>query len=173
LAEDSSDSSDDDDEEATGLLSDDVIGDLCALPATSMKLRVGVDSCVSATVLPEKLFPEYPSQVDALVGRKFRSANAAIIVDKGSKTLRGRVNGSGPVRSAKFRVAAVSRALMCVADMVDRGQRIVFEARNGTDESYIEDVETGVRTPLTRINRIYEFVIDVEPVPASGFTRRR
>ena len=137
-----------------------------------MKLRVGVDSCASATVLPEKLFPFYPLITDALVGRTFRSANAAVIVDKGSKTLRGRVNGSGPVRIAKFRVAAVSRALMCVADMVDRGQRVVFEARNGADASYIEDVETGTRTPLTRVNRIYEFVIDVEPAPASGFTRR-
>ena len=67
------------------------------------------------------------------------------------------------MRSASFRVAKVSRPLMCVADMVDKGQTIVFtRGRDGRDASYMLDGGTGVQTAIDRRNKVYEIPFHVD-----------
>ena len=89
-----------------------------------------------------------------------------MIPDQGSRKIIGKIGNGGPLRSARFRVAKVSRALMCVADMVDQGQRVVFElGADGKDGSYVLDRKTGIQTPIERRNRVYEFVLEVPPYP--------
>ena len=75
------------------------------------------------------------------------------------------------MRSAKFRLAKVFRALMCVADMVDRNQKVIFEKVDGVDKSRVADLATGTETQLVRRSQIYEMVMEV--VAARGFPRQR
>ena len=73
----------------------------------------------------------------------------------------GRVGAQGPSRTARFRVAKVSRALMSVADMVDRGQKVIFDKIDGKDCSRSVDKASGIETPIKRVNMIYEFELHV------------
>jgi len=59
---------------------------------------------------------------------------------------------------------------MCVADMVDHGQKIVFEAKDGKDVSRLIDNNTGHVTALRRRNNVYELDLHVM---APGFHRQR
>ena len=63
---------------------------------------------------------------------------------------------------------------MCVADMVDRNQKVIFEKVDGVDKSRVIDLATGTETKLVRQNQIYEMVMEVVngPQAALGFPRQ-
>ena len=74
----------------------------------------------------------------------------------------GKLGGTGPDRLAKFRVAKVSRPLMCVADMVDQNQMVVFDKdSDGADCSYIYDKTSKSKYSIPRRNKIYELEMHV------------
>jgi len=138
-------------------------------------IRIGVDSCASATVIPRELCSEFGTIRDDLAGRLYRTANNQGVEDEGLRKVVGRIAGQGDCRLARFRVAKVSRPLMCVADMVDAGQRVVFDRNKaGRDCSYVEDKSTNVKTPIVRKNRVYELELHVERAscPFPGQCRR-
>ena len=70
------------------------------------------------------------------------------------------------IKKMTFQVAHVSKALGSASQMVDHGQRVVFDKdRNGTDISYIENESTQDRTWLRRENGVY--VMDMLIAPPS------
>ena len=77
--------------------------------------------------------------------------------------MRGKASESGPDFGAKFRVAPVSRPLICVAEMVDKGMKVVFGADdNGHDTSHMEIKATGDSLALEPVSNIYELPLHVE-----------
>ena len=116
----------------------------------------------------------FATVTDAQSGRHYRAADGNLVQDRGQRIVMGRVGAKGPLRSAKFRVAKVSRALMCVADMVDNEQRVIFDRTNGVDSSRMIDKATGIETPIVRRNRVYEFDLHVaKSAPFERHCRRR
>ena len=44
-------------------------------------------------MIPEEMFPEFGREIDEVVGRKYRSANKAVLEDQGARVIHGRING--------------------------------------------------------------------------------
>ena len=125
---------------------------------------MGVDSCAAATVVPREVAPDYPAYENRMSvnGEGYRTANGGWVVDEGTKELIGALpsaDGKRQVRGLRTRVAAVSRALASVSEMVDAGHTVVFSK----EMSYAKNLGTGVVTPLTRRNDVYEMELEVAP----------
>ena len=130
----------------------------------SRKIVLGMDSCAATTVAPRDVAPDYPVHENEMSskGEGYRTANGGWVVDEGTKELVGSMesaDGKKRVRGIRARVAAVSRALASVAEMVDAGHTVVF-AKSG---SYAKQEETGVVTPFIRRNNVFEIELDVMP----------
>ena len=125
----------------------------------------GIDICEDMIRAAKQ---DYPAVADSLTGRKYRAANGGVIPDQGSRKVIGRIGDDGPLRSAKFWVAKVSRALMYVADMVDQRQRVIFDRDDDGDCSYILDKKTSIQTRIERRNRVYEPELLGPPYPNGG-----
>jgi len=129
-------------------------------------LRIGVDSCAAASVLPTGSCTEYPVVRDGVTGAKYRAANGAVILDEGERTIYGAFDGHAGVRGARFRVADVSRPLMAIADMLDQGHRIVFDRDDcGQNVSVIVNKKTGKKLPIKERNRTFEIEMRLAPRP--------
>ena len=60
------------------------------------------------------------------------------------------------VRGARFRVAPVSRPLMAISDMLDRGQKVIFERdAHGRNISGIYE-KNGTKIPIDEKKRTFE-----------------
>ena len=109
------------------------------------KLKMGVDSCAGVTAVPSSRFGGYPQHAtrESRLGVGYKTANNQEVPDKGAKHLVGYVKGTEGMRAFKARSADVSRGLMCVAELVDAGHRIIFEKKGGMDVSRAENTENG------------------------------
>ena len=75
------------------------------------------------------------------------------------------------VRKLVFQVAAVSKALGSVSQMVRNGNRVVFDQDgNGNNTSYIEHKGTGQCIPVKLENGVY--VLELLVAPPASFTGR-
>ena len=92
-------------------------------------------------------------------GGTYYTATKEPIVDEGLQVVKGRAHGEGPVLTARFRVAPVSRTLMALSQMVDQGIRLVFDSVDGHDASYMVIKKTGYKIPLVRKNKVYTLPI--------------
>ena len=119
---------------------------------------------------PSEYVPPIPSRKTTLLVGSIGAQNGQGIKDEGKRVVAGRFGGQGPMRRANFRVGKVSRALMCVADMVDAGQKVTFDRDENGDCSTILDKATGTSTPIPRKNKIYAVKLHVPKV--SPFTGR-
>ena len=68
----------------------------------------------------------------------------------------GFMEGSEQLRGIKARVADVTRGLMCVAELVDSGHRLVFDKDMGVDISHMVNKASNVVVPVNRRNNTYE-----------------
>ena len=76
----------------------------------------------------------------------------------------GKVGEHVGVKGARFRVADVSRPLMVISDMPERGQRIVFDRdRNGKNASYAVHKASGQRGLIKEVNRAFEMEMVMAP----------
>ena len=81
-------------------------------------LRVGIDSCAAASVLPRGSCADYP----VLEGGRaisYKTASGHYVNDEGERHLAGRMPGYSQARAAKFRVADVSKPSLSVAEMAE------------------------------------------------------
>ena len=93
--------------------------------------------------------------------------------DEGLRTVYGKVGEHAGVKGARFRVADVSRPVMATSDMLERGQRIVFDRdENGKNASCAEHKASGRRVPIKEINRMYEMETDLAPCPPHSLVWR-
>ena len=136
---------------------------LCPLDVAGLEVRptgsgltIGVDSCAAVSVLPRALYTDRPISKDQQTGTRYMAANGSAIVDEGCRTLYGTFSRGGPTTGARFRVADVSRPLMSIADMLDRGNKVIFERdRNGVNASRVV-TSTGATIPISERKRTFE-----------------
>ena len=112
-------------------------------------LRIGIDSCAAASVLPLDSCPDFRLRRDSESGTRYRTAGGGILTDQGARVVLGRLGQSSVLRAARFRVAPVKRALMSVADLVDKRYRVTFgRGSAGIDTSHLVDEKYGEVGPL-------------------------
>lgn len=122
-------------------------------------VRFGIDSGAAVSVVPMGTAADV-----AMQGRKhhqFRVADGNIIPEMGTKRLYGRPTSFHVRRvtnkEIEVSVAPVSKALLSVSELVDRGYRLMFDTL-----SYLEHKETGEVIYLERRAGIYEIEFELE-----------
>ena len=141
----------------------------CA-PEGESWVTVGDDSGAAATVVPAKLFTDYPLVENEMSksGACYVTANGMKVRDHGTRFLVGTVNGIR--RGLRASAADVTKALASVSDMVDQGHVVVFSK----DRSFAHNPKTKETMEFRKRNRIFEFDVKVEAYGGagpSGFTR--
>lgn len=97
-------------------------------------------------------------------GVTYRTATNQAVKDEGLRELIGRPNGQGEVMGIRARVADVHKALLSVAEVVDKGFRVVFDTdQDGRDTSHMVRKSTGQRVEFRRRNKVYEIDWDILP----------
>ena len=90
----------------------------------------------------------------------YTAADGAKIFNEGQKELYLATQDGRSVRKMKFQVAQVSKAFGSVSQMVDHGNRVVFDTdHQGRDISHIENKKTGKKVWWKREDGVY--VLDV------------
>ena len=131
-------------------------------------MAIGVDSCAAVSVLPKATCTDYPVESDAQTGTRYVAANGSAIRDEGSKVLYGSFGDQKAVKGARFRVAAVSRPLMAIADMLDKGNKVIFERdAQGKGMSRVIAKDGGV-VPIVERKRTFEIHMKVSPFGRPG-----
>ncbi|CAK0843605.1 unnamed protein product [Prorocentrum cordatum] len=125
-------------------------------------LRVGIDSCAAASVLPRGSCTDYPVH-EGGQAISYKTASGHYVNDEGEKILVGAMPGASQARAAKFRVADISKPLLSVAEMVDSGHRLVFDSEGGQDISYAYHKTSGDVVKFCRRNKVYEMDMHVDP----------
>jgi hypothetical protein len=133
-------------------------------------VTVGVDSGAAATVVPAKLFSDYPLVENEMSrsGACYVTANGMKVRNHGTRSLIGTVNGVR--RGLRASAADVTKALASVSDMVDQGHVVVFSK----DRSFAHNPKTRETMEFRRRNRVFEFDMKIEKYSGagqSGFTR--
>ena len=133
-------------------------------------VTVGVDSGAAATVVPAKLFADYPLVENemSMSGACYVTANGMKVRNHGTRSLIGTVNGVR--RGLRASAADVTKALASVSDMVDQGHVVVFSK----DRSFAHNPKTKETLEFRRRNRVFEFDMKIEQYSGagrSGFTR--
>ena len=112
----------------------------------SRRLEIGVDSCAAVSVMPPEQCENYPLVQD---GKKatYYTATRGRVPDRGQRHVVGGAWTTGGSRAklhAAFRVGpGLTRALMAVGEMVEKGMRVVFDKEYGRDVSEITIKQTG------------------------------
>ena len=139
-------------------------------------LTMGIDSGAAVTVIPEHSAPDYPlmSTAQSRAGGGYSSAGGHFIKDQGSRSLLTQ-QSDGMVRGLRARVCKVQKGLMSVYDMVQAGNRVVFDSGG----SYAIHKTTGKRVNFVERKRVYEVDLNVVPhsqassvIPQSSFQRQ-
>ena len=130
----------------------------------SDRLTMGVDSGAAVTVIPRWSCGAYPVVKGDGAGVTYRTATNQAVKDEGLRELIGRPNGQGEVMGIRARVADVHKALLSVAEVVDKGFRVVFDTdQDGRDTSHMVRKSTGQRVEFRRRNKVYEIDWDILP----------
>ncbi|CAK0838042.1 unnamed protein product, partial [Prorocentrum cordatum] len=125
-------------------------------------LRVGIDSCAAASVLPRGSCADYPVH-EGGQAISYKTASGHYVNDEGEKILVGTMPGASQARAAKFRVADISKPSLSVAEMVDSGHRLVFDSEGGQDISNAYHKTSGDVVKFCRRNKVYEMDMHVDP----------
>ena len=130
----------------------------------SDRLTMGVDSGAAVTVIPRWSCDAYPVVKGDGAGATYRTATNQAVKDEGLRELIGRPNGQGEVMGIRARVADVHKALLSVAEVVDKGFRVVFDTdQDGRDISHMVRKSNGQRVEFRRRNKVYEIDWDILP----------
>ena len=127
-------------------------------------VTVGVDSGAAATVVPAKLFADYPLVENEMSrsGACYVTANGMKVRNHGTRSLIGTVNGVR--RGLRASAADVTKALASVSDMVDQGHVVVFSK----DRSFAHNPKTKETLEFRRRNRVFEFDMKIEQYSGAG-----
>ena len=116
------------------------------------ELDMAVDSGATETVIGEDMLRNIDiKEGDALRrGVEYEVASGELIPNLGEKQFVG-VSDNGDVRRLTAQVCSVNKALLSVKKIVQTGNRVVFDPEG----SYIEDVNSGEKIPLTEQKGMY------------------
>jgi len=139
------------------------------------RIRGVMDSGASESVAHPSMCPQYRVKPSAgsTAGQKYVSASGDVIANLGEQVLDAETDDGMPTK-IRYQSADVSRPLNSVSEICDAGgsdgQYVVFSKYGGV----IMNLETGRKTPFSRVDGIYELGLWVKPPPseeASVFPR--
>ena len=127
-----------------------------------------VDSGAGETIMPKSWFLAHAikDSPGSLAEDFYTTADGSKVYNEGQREMYLATMDGKSLRKMTFQVGEVSKALGSVSQMVDNGNRVVFELDNsGYDVSYIENKQTQDRIWLRRENGVY--VLDMVVAPPS------
>ena len=134
-------------------------------------LTVTVDSGAYNTVGPVKVathFKVEPTKASQS-GQHYRAANGSMIKNYGQRIVSG-LNENGKRVGLPIQVADVDKVLGSVREMVNVGNRVVFDkGSDGKCCSYVEHKPTGHKTTIHERNGKFQF--DFKTPKGKGWTR--
>ena len=144
---------------------------LAVSPEQWCELRLTVDSGAGESVIPESEAANVEVTEGERTGCKYEVANGAVIYNKGEKHCAMVTQDTAVPREMKLQVSDVHKGLLSVIEMIDAGQRVVFDS----EWSYIQDKKTGACDSLIRNDDAFELVTWVKSatrVKDQGFARQ-
>ncbi len=120
------------------------------------KITITVDSGAAISVMPQDIASDLPIH-ESNASRNnttFRAANGGILKSMGRRKIKGTTSNGLPC-SASFEVSKVTKTLGAVSEMIDKGNKVVFDE----DECYILNKETNRKTRIRRRGGAFEFDI--------------
>jgi hypothetical protein len=139
------------------------------------RIRGVMDSGASESVAHPSMCPQYAVKPSAgsTSGQKYVSASGDVIANLGEQHLDVETD-EGMETQIRYQSADVSRPLNSVSEICDAGgedgQYVIFSRYGGV----IMNLQTGRKTPFSRVDGIYELGLWVKPPPreeASVFPR--
>ena len=134
-----------------------------------MKVDSVMDSGASAPVVPPQMMPSVkiePSE-GSRRGQCYSSASKHKLVNLGQQKIRA-CTDAWEETEVLFQIADVSKPLVSVSAICERGNRVIF----GQNGGLVQNLRTGGVIPFERRNGIYVLSLWMEEGTDSGFTRR-
>ena len=128
-----------------------------------------MDSGASAPVAPPQMMPSVqiePSE-GSRRGQYYSSASNHKLKNLGQQKIRA-CTDAGDETEVLFQIADVSKPLVSVSAICERGNRVIFRQNGGL----VQNLRTGGVIPFERRNGIYVLSLWMEEGSDQGFTRR-
>ena len=125
-----------------------------------VKVTCTSDSEAGESVMPREWFPEVPIQKSSEVHSTYASADGSVLRNHGRKVLEGFNPGGAKVRM-EWQLAKVTKPLMSVGHITDKGHRVVFD-NTESGGGFTLHKDSGTKTSLRKRNGTYEFDVWVK-----------
>ena len=147
----------------------EIAQDINAVENGLQRGKITIDSGAAESVMPEGMLHgiKLEESEGSRRGVHYVTANGGKMPNLGEKKVFFRTKDGG-TSSVVFQVTHARKPLASVSRIVQKGNRVVF----GGDESYIENVVTGRRVPITFENGTYHMDVEFLTKPAPGFPRQ-
>ena len=122
------------------------------------KGKITIDSGAAESVMPVRMLEEIPIKrsSEEKMATKYTAANGGRLWNSGERQVHFVAKGDDKMSMAEFQCMEVKKPLASVARIVDKGNRVVFEAAG----SYIQNIETGKKIELVRDNGTYAMEVE-------------
>ena len=134
-----------------------------------VKVESVMDSGASTPVAPASMMPGVPIEPSegSRRGQRWSSASNHKIKNLGQQRLKA-VTEDGEETEVLFQIADVTKPLVSVSAICERGNRVIFGRAGGV----VQSLSTGKLIPFERRNGIYILSLWLEDESESPFTRR-
>ena len=125
-----------------------------------------VDSGASAPVAPPTMLPGVPivPSEGSRRGQEYTSASKHKLKNLGQQQIKACTEDGDPT-SVLFQIADVSKPLVSVSSICEKGNRVIF----GRSGAVVQNIRTGREIPFYRRNGIYVLSLWLCDSEASGF----
>ena len=133
-----------------------------------VKVESIIDSGASTPVAPPSMMPRVPVEPSegSRRGQKWSSASKHKIRNLGQQKLKA-VTEEGEETEVLFQIADVSKPLVSVSAICERGNRVIFGRAGGV----VQNLSTGKLIPFERKNGIYILSLWLEDTSDAPFRR--
>jgi hypothetical protein len=134
-----------------------------------VKVDSVMDSGASAPVAPPQMMPSIPIEQSegSRRGQCYASASKHKLMNLGQQKIKA-CTEAGEETEVLFQIADVSKPLVSVSAICERGNRVIF----GQNGGFVQNLRTGGLIPFERRNGIYVLSLWMEEGSDAGFTRR-
>ena len=121
--------------------------------------------------MPPTMLSDHPIKPSAQsqAGRSYKVADGRNIPDLGERKIKAKTTNGTPF-SFQSNVADVHKFLMAVSTITEKGNGVWFgpQSRTGSHTSYVVNMKTGTKIPMTLSNGTYQIEFDVGEYDASA-----
>ena len=127
-----------------------------------------MDSGAAAPVAPPSMLPNVKVEPSPGIirGQNFTGASNHSLKNLGQQRIHA-CTEEGEETSVLFQIADVSKPLVSVASICEKGNRVIFGKSGGV----VQNIKTGKQTPFNRQNGIYVLSLWLLDEPDSSFSR--